>query len=153
MARVSAGLLPYRWRDEELEVFLVHPGGPFWANKDAGAWSIAKGEIGEGEAPRAAARREFAEETGLTLAGEAIALTPVRQAGGKLVHAFALEAEIDPAAIRSNHFTIEWPPRSGERRDFPEVDRAGWFGLEAARRKLLQSQLPLLEDLRLRLRP
>jgi predicted NUDIX family NTP pyrophosphohydrolase len=153
MATVSAGLLPYRWRDEELEVFLVHPGGPFWANKDDGAWSIAKGEIGEGEAPRAAARREFQEETGLTLAGEGFALTPVRQAGGKLVHAFALEAEIDPAAIRSNHFTMEWPPRSGERRDFPEVDRAGWFGLEAARRKLLQSQLPLLEDLRLRLRP
>ncbi len=153
MARVSAGLLPYRWQGEELEVFLVHPGGPFWAAKDDGAWSIAKGEIGPDEAPLAAARREFAEETGLTLTGAAVALTPVRQPGGKLVHAFAVEADLDPAAIRSNRFTIEWPPRSGERRQFPEVDRAGWFGLEAARRKLLRGQLALLEDLCQRLRP
>ena len=153
MAKVSAGLLPYRWRGEELEVFLVHPGGPFWARRDDGAWSIAKGEIGEGEAPLAAARREFEEETGLAMAGEAIALEPVRQAGGKLVHAFALEAEIEPASICSNRFTIEWPPRSGGRREFPEVDRADWFGIEAARRKLLPGQRPLLEDLRERLRP
>jgi predicted NUDIX family NTP pyrophosphohydrolase len=153
MPRVSAGLVPYRWRGDQLEVFLVHPGGPFWANKDDGAWSIAKGEIGAGEPPLAAARREFEEETGLSLAGQALPLTPIRQAGGKLVHAFALEAELDPATVRSNRFTIEWPPRSGERRDYPEVDRAGWFRLEAARRKILQSQIPLLEDLRLRLRP
>jgi predicted NUDIX family NTP pyrophosphohydrolase len=151
MARVSAGLLPYRWRGDQLEVFLVHPGGPFWASKDDGAWSIAKGEIGTDEAPLSAARREFEEETGHSLAGEAIALAPVRQAGGKLVHAFAIAAEIDPAAIRSNRFTMEWPPRSGERRAFPEIDRAGWFGLEAGLRKILKSQIPLLEDLRLRL--
>ncbi len=153
MARVSAGLLPYRWQDGELEVFLVHPGGPFWARKDAGAWSIAKGELGPGEAPLAAARREFEEETGLVLDGEVIALAPTRQAGGKLVHAFAIEADLDPTSLRSNRFTLEWPPRSGERREFPEIDRAGWFGLEAARKKLLQGQLPLLEDLRRRLQP
>jgi predicted NUDIX family NTP pyrophosphohydrolase len=153
MATVSAGLLPYRWRADQLEVFLVHPGGPFWANKDDGAWSIAKGELAPDETPLAAARREFEEETGLAVAGDVIALAPVRQAGGKLVHAFAIEADPDPAAIRSNRFTMEWPPRSGERREFPEIDRAGWFGLEAARRKLLRSQLPLLQDLCLRLRP
>jgi predicted NUDIX family NTP pyrophosphohydrolase len=153
MARISAGLLPYRWRDDQLEVFLVHPGGPFWANKDDGAWSIAKGEIEQNEAPLAAAWREFEEETGLRMTGETIALASVRQAGGKLVHAFAIEAELDPAAVRSNRFAIEWPPRSGRQREFPEIDRAGWFGLEAARRKLLRGQLPLLEDLRERLQP
>jgi predicted NUDIX family NTP pyrophosphohydrolase len=153
MARVSAGLLPYRWRGDELEVFLVHPGGPFWAKKDDGVWSIPKGEIAPDEAPLAAARREFAEETGLEAAGEVIPLNAVRQAGGKLVHAFAIEAELDPAAVRSNLFSMEWPPRSGERREFPEIDRAGWFGLEAARRKLLKGQLPLLEDLRQLLMP
>ncbi len=153
MARLSAGLLPYRWRGDALEVFLVHPGGPFWARKDAGAWSIPKGELGPGEAPLAAARREFAEETGLAVDGEMIALAPVRQAGGKLVHAFAIEADLDPAAIVSNRFTLEWPPRSGERREFPEIDRAAWFGLEAARQKLVPGQIALLEDLRLRLEP
>jgi predicted NUDIX family NTP pyrophosphohydrolase len=153
MARVSAGLLPYRWQDDALEVFLVHPGGPFWARKDAGAWSIPKGELAPDEPPLAAARREFEEETGLVLDGEMIALAPIRQAGGKLVHAFAIEAELDPASVRSNRFTMEWPPRSGEWREFPEIDRAGWFGLEAARRKLITGQLPLLEDLRERLQP
>ena len=153
MPKTSAGLLLYRRRDGALEVFLVHPGGPFWARKDAGAWSIPKGEIGPDEAPLAAARREFGEETGLAVDGDVIALAPIRQAGGKLVHAFAIEADLDPAAIVSNRFTLEWPPRSGERREFPEIDRAGWFGLEAARRKLLSGQLPLLEDLRERLEP
>ena len=153
MPKTSAGLLLYRRRDGALEVFLVHPGGPFWARKDAGAWSIPKGEIGPDEAPLAAARREFGEETGLAVDGDVIALAPIRQAGGKLVHAFAIEADLDPAAIVSNRFTMEWPPRSGEQREFPEIDRAGWFGLEAARRKLLAGQLPLLEDLRERLEP
>jgi predicted NUDIX family NTP pyrophosphohydrolase len=153
MPRISAGLLPYRWQDGELEVFLVHPGGPFWARKDDGAWSIPKGEIGPDEAPIAAARREFGEETGLAVDGEVIALTPIRQAGGKLVHAFAIAADLDPAAIRSNRFTMEWPPRSGEQREFPEIDRAGWFGLEAAREKLLASQVRLLDELRERLQP
>ncbi len=153
MPRVSAGLLPYRWRGDALEVFLVHPGGPLWASRDDGAWSIAKGEIGPDEAPLAAARREFEEETGMPLTGEVVGLRPIRQAGGKLVHAFAIEADLDPASVVSNRFAMEWPPRSGERREFPEVDRAGWFGLEVARRKLLAGQLPLLADLCERLRP
>ena len=147
MTRTSAGLLLYRWRDGALEVFLVHPGGPFWARKDDGAWSIPKGEFAPGEDPLAAARREFAEETGLAVDGEVRALAPIRQAGGKVVHAFALEGELDADAIRSNSFTIEWPPRSGRLREFPEVDRAGWFALAEARRKILKSQLGLLEQL------
>ena len=149
MTRTSAGLLLYRWRDGALEVFLVHPGGPFWARKDDGAWSIPKGEFAPGEDPLVAARREFAEETGLAVDGEVRALAPIRQAGGKVVHAFALEGELDADAIRSNSFTIEWPPRSGRLREFPEVDRAGWFALAEARRKILKSQLGLLEQLAL----
>lgn len=147
MTRTSAGLLLYRWRDGALEVFLVHPGGPFWARKDDSAWSIPKGEFAPGEDPLVAARREFAEETGLAVDGEVRALAPIRQAGGKVVHAFALEGELDADAIRSNSFTIEWPPRSGRLREFPEVDRAGWFALAEARRKILKSQLGLLEQL------
>ena len=147
MAKTSAGLLLYRWREGRLEVFLVHPGGPFWARKDEGAWSIPKGELAAGEDPLVAARREFAEETGLVPDGAFVALTPLRQAGGKIVHAFALEGDCDPSAIRSNSFTIEWPPRSGERREFPEVDRAGWFALAEAQRKILKGQLGLLAQL------
>jgi predicted NUDIX family NTP pyrophosphohydrolase len=149
MTRTSAGILLYRWREGELEVFLVHPGGPFWARKDAGAWSIPKGEFAPDEDPLAAARREFAEETGLAVDGEFRALRPIRQAGGKVVHAFAIEGEVDPGAIRSNSFTIEWPPRSGRLRAFPEVDRAGWFALPEAQQKILKSQLGLLEQLAL----
>ena len=149
MTRTSAGILLYRWREGELEVFLVHPGGPFWARKDAGAWSIPKGEFAPDEDPLAAARREFAEETGLAVDGEFRALRPIRQAGGKVVHAFAIEGEVDPGAIRSNSFTIEWPPRSGRLRAFPEVDRAGWFALAEAQQKILKSQLGLLEQLAL----
>lgn len=144
--RRSAGLLPYRRRGGELEVFLVHPGGPFWARKDEGAWSIAKGEIGE-EAPLAAAKREFAEETGLAIDGRFVPLRPVRQAGGKQVEAWAVEAELDPARIVSNRFTMEWPPKSGRTQEFPEVDRAAWFPLAEARRKILAGQLPLLDQL------
>jgi predicted NUDIX family NTP pyrophosphohydrolase len=147
MPKQSAGLLMYRRRAGGLEVFLVHPGGPFWARKDQGAWSIPKGEHPPDEDPLVAARREFAEETGLALAGEAVALQPVRQAGGKVVHTFALEGDADPGAIASNRFVIEWPPRSGRTQEFPEVDRAGWFGLAEARRKLLASQLGLLDQL------
>ena len=147
MARTSAGLLLYRWREGRLEVFLVHPGGPFWARKDEGAWSIPKGEFTAGEDPLLAARREVEEETGLVPDGAFVALSPLRQAGGKIVHAFALEGDCEPAAIRSNSFTIEWPPRSGERREFPEVDRAAWFALAEAKRKILKSQLGLLEQL------
>ena len=147
MTRTSAGILLYRWWEGELEVFLVHPGGPFWARKDAGAWSIPKGEFAPDEDPLAAARREFAEETGLAVDGEFRALRPIRQAGGKVVHAFAIEGEVDPGAIRSDSFTIEWPPRSGRLRAFPEVDRAGWFALAEAQQKILKSQLGLLEQL------
>ena len=147
MARTSAGILLHRGRGERLEVFLVHPGGPFWANKDRGAWSIPKGEFAPGEDPLAAARREFAEETGLAADGAAVALQPIRQAGGKVVHAFALEGDADPAQISSNRFVLEWPPRSGRQQEFPEVDRAGWFELGAARQKLLKSQLGLLDQL------
>jgi len=145
MAKQSAGLLLFRWRAAELEVLLVHPGGPFWAKKDDGAWSIPKGEIDEGEDPLAAARREVAEELGVALDGPFMPLEPVRQAGGKVVHAWAIEADVDPATITSNTFHMEWPPRSGRRQTFPEVDRAAWFTIGQARSKILRGQLPLLD--------
>jgi predicted NUDIX family NTP pyrophosphohydrolase len=145
--KTSAGLLLYRDAAGRLEVLLVHPGGPFWAKKDAGAWSIPKGEIGAGEDPLAAAKREFEEETGTRPPGEAIALPPRRQAGGKLVHAWAVRGDLDPAALKSTTFTLEWPPRSGRRQEFPEVDRAAWFTLDEARDKILKSQAPFLDDL------
>ncbi len=147
MPKTSAGLLPYRWRDGQLEVFLVHPGGPFWANKDAHAWSVAKGEVEQDEDLLTAAHREFAEETGLKLAGAFLPLTPVRQASGKLVHVWAIEADIDPSAIRSNSFQLEWPPRSGQVRGFPVIDRAGWFDLAEARSKVHKGQVALLSEL------
>ena len=143
----SAGLLLYRKRGGKLEVFLVHPGGPFWAKKDAGAWTIPKGEIGDNEDPLAAARREMAEETGFAPEGEFIALAPVRQKAGKLVLAWAVEGDCDPVALRSNSFSMEWPPRSGRSADFPEVDRGAWYGLSEARAKLLEAQIPLLDAL------
>ena len=147
MTRLSAGLLLYRRREGTLEVFLVHPGGPFWARKDAGAWSIPKGEIDPDEDPLAAARRELAEETGFVAEGRCWPLTPVTQAGGKTVRAWAVEGDADPAALRSNSFTIEWPPRSGRQQAFPEVDRAAWFGLELAREKINAAQVALLDEL------
>lgn len=145
----SAGILLYRTSRGRLEVFLVHPGGPFWARKDEGAWSIPKGEFAEGEDAETAARREFEEETGQRLEGEGIALRPVRQAGGKVVHAWALRGEFDPASLRSTTFDLEWPPRSGRTTAFPEVDRAGWFTLEAARSKINPGQRDLLGQLEL----
>jgi len=151
MPRTSAGLLPYRRRGGGLDVFLVHPGGPFWSGKDDHAWSIAKGEVEDGEDLLAAAHREFGEETGFRLAGPSVALEPVRQAGGKIVHAFAIEAELDPTAIRSNTFTLEWPPRSGRFREYPEVDRAAWFALADARSRIHKGQIPLLTALAERL--
>jgi predicted NUDIX family NTP pyrophosphohydrolase len=147
MAKISAGLVLYRRRAGGLEIFLVHPGGPFWAKKDAGAWSISKGEAAPGEDLLARARTEFAEETGFEIEGPFRPLTPIRQAGGKTVHAWAVEGEADPTAIRSNSFTIEWPPRSGRTRAFPEVDRAGWFTLAAAREKIIAGQIGLLDEL------
>jgi predicted NUDIX family NTP pyrophosphohydrolase len=147
MPRKSAGLVMFRERDGELEVLLVHPGGPFWAKKDDGAWSIPKGEIDEGEDPLAAARREVVEELGAAPDGLFIPLEPVRQAGGKVVHAWAIEADVDAASITSNTFQMEWPPRSGRRQTFPEVDRAAWFTIAQARSKILRGQLPLLDGL------
>jgi predicted NUDIX family NTP pyrophosphohydrolase len=131
----------------DLEVLLVHPGGPFWSKRDLGAWSIPKGEYEAGEDPLVAARREFAEETGIVPEGEFLALKPLRQAGGKIVHAFAFEGDCDPITIVSNTFVMEWPPRSGRQREFPEVDRAAWFPLEEAKKKLLAAQVPLIEEL------
>jgi predicted NUDIX family NTP pyrophosphohydrolase len=147
MAKESAGLLLYRLRERRPEVLLVHPGGPFWAKKDAGAWSIPKGEAAAGEELLARARREFAEETGLTPPDAARPLRPVRQAGGKVVHAWAVAGDCDAAAIRSNSFSLEWPPRSGRVHSFPEVDRAGWFGLAEAREKINKGQIALLDQL------
>ena len=144
----SAGLLLYRRRGE-LEVFLVHPGGPFWAKKDAGAWSIPKGEIAEGEEPLQAAKREFREETGFALdsAGEYLALQPVKQAGGKVVQAWAIEGDCDPAKLRSNPFSMEWPPKSGKTCKFPEVDRGAWFRIPEARKKIVARQIGLIDQI------
>ncbi len=147
MPKKSAGLLLYRQGSEGLEVLLAHPGGPFWARKDDGAWSIPKGEMEDAEDPLAAAVREFEEETGTRPDGEFIALSPLKQTGGKLVYAWAVRGDFDPAKLRSNLFSLEWPPRSGKYREFPEVDRVEWFGLEDARRKILKGQAGFLEQL------
>jgi predicted NUDIX family NTP pyrophosphohydrolase len=154
MPKLSAGLLIHRRVDAGVEVFLVHPGGPFWKNKDAGAWSLPKGEYADGEDALAAAQREFAEETGLPLpAGEFVPLGEVRQAAGKVVTAWAVAGDFDAASIVSNKFSMEWPPRSGRMQEFPEVDRAGWFALEAAREKLLAAQCELLDRLAEKFKP
>ena len=147
MAKVSAGLLMYRRRGGRVEVLLVHPGGPFWRNKDAGAWSIPKGEVQAGEDPLAAARREFEEELGLRAEGPFTQLNPVKQRGGKVVHAWAFEGDCDPAAIRSNTFTTEWPPRSGRMAEFPEIDRAEFFTLAEAIGKVNPAQAGLIDQL------
>lgn len=147
MAKQSAGILMYRWRGKDLLVLLVHPGGPYWAKKDPGAWSIPKGEYDPAEDPEAAARREFQEELGSLPEGELQSLGEIKQRGGKLVTAFALEGDLDVTAISSNEFTLEWPPRSGKLQAFPEVDKAAWFSLAEAREKILASQVPLLDRL------
>jgi len=147
MAKRSAGLLLYRRGARGLEVLLVHPGGPFWRAKDQGAWSLAKGEIDPGEEPAACALREFEEETGTRLEGEPAPLGEVRQAGGKTVIGFALEGDLDADAIRSITFELEWPPRSGRRQSYPEVDRAAWFTLDEAREKLNAAQAAFLDRL------
>jgi predicted NUDIX family NTP pyrophosphohydrolase len=148
MPKLSAGIVLYRRKNEDIEVFLVHPGGPFWKNKDRGAWSIPKGEYEESEDPLAAAQREFEEETGVRAPqGEPLSLGEIRQAGGKVVTVWALEGDCAAEAIRSNLFELEWPPKSGKLRQFPEVDRAGWFGLEGAREKLLSGQHGFLDRL------
>lgn len=147
MARVSAGVLVYRTRQGVLEVLLVHPGGPFWAKRDAGAWSIPKGEVDSSEAPLDAAKREFQEETGFTVSGNYTPLNPLRQPGGKVVHAWAVQGECDPASLRSNTFTLEWPPRSGQKKEFPEIDRADWFPMDEALRRILPGQAGFLREL------
>jgi predicted NUDIX family NTP pyrophosphohydrolase len=145
---ISAGLLLYRRRGgAAVEVLLVHPGGPFWRRKDLGAWTIPKGEVGAGEALLAAARREFQEETGFAIDAPAMPLGHVRLASGKIVHAFAAEGDVDASNISSNTFELEWPRGSGERHSYPEVDRAAWFGIVEAGRRILPAQAPLLDYL------
>ena len=145
--KASAAILPYRVSSGRLEVFLVHPGGPFWAKKDLGAWSLAKGEFEPPEDALEAAKREFAEETGFEVTGALTALTPRKQPSGKTVHAWAVEADYDPAAVRSNTFEMEWPRCSGRQREFPEIDRAAWFDIDEARRRLLPGHVPFLDEL------
>jgi predicted NUDIX family NTP pyrophosphohydrolase len=147
MAKTSAGLLLFRRAGAGIEVLLVHPGGPLWAKKDDGAWSIPKGEVGGDENARMAAIRECREELGVTIAGEFLPLTPIRQLGGKVVIAWAVEADFDPATLRSNTFELEWPPRSGKRQAFPEVDKAAWFPSTVARQKILTGQVALIDQL------
>jgi len=147
MPQHSAGILLYRRRGGAVEVLLVHPGGPFWAGKDEGAWSIPKGTCEANEDPLAAARREFAEETGSQVQGDAIALGSFRQSSAKTIDVWAVEGEFDPTSLKSNTFSMEWPPRSGRMREVPEVDRAEWFVPEAAARKLLRGQRQVLDAL------
>jgi predicted NUDIX family NTP pyrophosphohydrolase len=143
----SAGILMYRIKDKEIEVFLVHPGGPYWKNKEEGTWSIPKGEYNEDEDPLAAAKREFEEEVGKPVNGNFIALEPVKQNAMKLVTAWAVEGDIDADNIKSNTFPMEWPPKSGKMIETPEVDKAGWFTLEEAKKKLLPGQVGLINQL------
>ena len=143
----SAGILLYRLKNKVLEVFLVHPGGPFWKNKDAGAWSIPKGEFTEGEDALDAAKREIHEETGVAFDGDFIALLPVKQQSGKTVYAWALQSDIDPAQLISNTFEMEWPPRSGKKQLFPEVDKGAWFSVPEALKKINEFQSAFIVEL------
>src|SRR6185436_21087488 len=147
MSKKSAGILLYRINNKKLEVLLVHPGGPFWKNKDEGAWSIPKGEFDDNEKPLDAALREMKEETGIIVKGDLIELTPVKQKSGKLVYAFAKEYDLDPSQIKSNEFEMEWPPRSGKKRSFPEIDKAEWFDIKTAKEKIIAAQWPLIDEL------
>jgi predicted NUDIX family NTP pyrophosphohydrolase len=147
MEKRSAGILMYRKKGKAVEVFLAHPGGPFWSKKDAGAWTIPKGEFETGEEPLAAAVREFREETGFAVDGEFVDLGTVKQKSGKVVYAWAVEGDCDAGALESNTCEIEWPPRSGRTITIPEVDRGGWFSLSEAREKMMTSQLPFLDAL------
>lgn len=147
MPKTSAGLLMYRVRGGEIEVLLVHPGGPFWRNKDAGAWTIPKGGIQDGEDGLTAARREFEEETGFKPHGPFVELKPIVQKSGKIVQGWAFAGDCDPRQMKSNTFTMEYPPKSGQMREFPEIDRAEFFGLEDAKGKIIPAQIQFLEEL------
>ncbi len=147
MAKISAGILMYRWREDTLQVFLVHPGGPFWIKKDLGAWSIPKGLIAPNEDPRDAALRELNEETGCSVPDHLIPLSPVKTRSGKVIQAWAAEGDCDPSTITSNTFTMEWPPSSARQQEFPEVDKAAWFTVQDAMEKMNKGQTPLLEEL------
>jgi predicted NUDIX family NTP pyrophosphohydrolase len=147
MPKQSAGIIAYRKRNNQLQVFLVHPGGPFWKNKDIGAWSIPKGEYEPEEEPLTAAKREFKEETGQIISGDFTPLAPIKYKSGKVVRAWAVEAEIDHTNIKSNFFEMEWPPRSGKTASFEEVDRADWFDLETAKQMVVPAQVGLVEEL------
>jgi predicted NUDIX family NTP pyrophosphohydrolase len=147
MARKSAGILFYRIHDQNPEFLLVHPGGPFWVNKDTGAWSIPKGECTDNEEPLQAALREVHEELGVSVSGDFIPLTPLKQQSGKVIYAWALEYEIDPAAIRSNAVELSWPPGSAGKKQFPEVDKAAWFDFKEARKKINPGQFGFIKEL------
>jgi predicted NUDIX family NTP pyrophosphohydrolase len=147
MAKISAGILLFRRRPTGVQVLLVHPGGPFWARKDAGAWSIPKGLTNEGEDWLAAAKREFLEETGMAIAGDVLDLGQHKQPGGKTIVAFAHEGDFDPASLKSNTFAMEWPPRSGRMAEFPEVDRAAWHSIDGALKKVNKGQTPIIAAL------
>jgi predicted NUDIX family NTP pyrophosphohydrolase len=147
MSKKSAGILLYKIENKLLKVFLAHPGGPFWKNKDDAAWSIPKGEFEDNEDALEAAKREFHEETGKKISGKFIELKQVKQKRGKLIFAWAVEGDIDPAEIKSNEFEIEWPPRSGKRKSFPEIDKADWFDLTDAKKKIIEGQIPLIGEL------
>jgi predicted NUDIX family NTP pyrophosphohydrolase len=147
VAKRSAGLLMFRRRGKEVEVFLVHPGGPYWKNKDEGAWTVPKGEHAGGEEPLEAAKREFQEETGFAAGTDFIELGEIKQASGKLVSAWAFEGDCDPGKLVSNLCQVEWPPRSGRQIDIPEVDRGAWFSIPEARERILKSQEPFLDAL------
>ncbi len=148
MPRISAGLLMYRTKEGAIEVLLAHPGGPFFRNKDEGAWSIPKGEPDADEDMLLTAQREFEEETGLKPSGPFIPLSPIRQKGGKIVHAWAFEGDCDPSVVESNTFTMEWPPKSGRQMEFPEIDRVDFFDLDTARKKIKAGQEGFLEELK-----
>jgi predicted NUDIX family NTP pyrophosphohydrolase len=147
MKKLSAGVLAFRRRNGDVEVFLVHPGGPFWANKDLGSWSLPKGEYTDGEDALAAAKREFAEETSVAIDGTFLPLGELKQPSGKIISAWALEHDFDPTAMKSNTFTLEWPPKSGKTEKFPEVDAGGWFSLSAALEKLTKGQADFVRRL------
>jgi predicted NUDIX family NTP pyrophosphohydrolase len=146
MPKKSAGILAFRKKEKEIQFFLVHPGGPFWAKKDNAAWSIPKGEMEENEDHLVAAKREFNEETGLEIEGDFIPLIPIKQSGGKIVYAWAVEAELDENKVKSNEFSMEWPPKSGQYKMFPEIDKAAWFFADEAREKIVKGQVGFIEE-------